>query len=253
MFSNAIVRKPSRSMINGLTEANLGVPDYELACRQHADYVAALQDCGLRVTELPALEQFPDACVIEDVALLTPRCAILTNPGAETRRGEVDNIADTVQRFFPDAEHIRLPGLLEAGDVMMTGNHYYIGLSARTNQQGAGQLIAILESHGLSGSVVSMQDMLHLKTGLSYLEQNVLLACGEFIGKAEFEKFNIIEIAPEDAYSANCIWVNGTVLVPQGYSRTSGKIVAAGYPVRELEMSEFQKLDGGLSCLSLRF
>lgn len=253
MFKNAIVRKPSRSMVDGLSEANLGLPDYQLACRQHDDYVAALRECGLNVMVLPALEDFPDACFVEDAALITPECAILTNPGAVTRRGEVGHIADAVEQFFSHPEKIRSPGLLEAGDVMMTGSHYYIGLSERTNQEGARQLIAILQSHNLSGSVVSMQDMLHLKTGMSYLERNVLLTCGEFATKTEFEKFDRIEIPAEDAYSANCIWVNDTVLVAKGFPATSKKISAAGYRVRELDMSEFQKLDGGLSCLSLRF
>ncbi|MDG1707297.1 MAG: arginine deiminase family protein [Emcibacteraceae bacterium] len=253
MFKNAIVRKPSRSMIDGITEATLGKPDYDNAIAQHDDYIAALKECGLEVTELPAVEEFPDSCFVEDPALMTPHCAILTNPGAQSRRGEVGHIADAVRSFYDNVEEIKDPGFVEAGDIMMIGDHYYIGLSARTNQEGADQMIAILEKYGMTGSVVTMSEVLHLKTGLGYLEDNNLVACGEFLTKQEFQKYNIMEIDQADSYSANSVWINGTVLVPKGFASTSELIEKAGYKVREVDVSEYQKLDGGLSCLSLRF
>lgn len=253
MFKYAIVRKPSRSMVDGITEAELGKPDYENACVQHNDYIDALKECGLEVTILPALEEFPDSCFVEDAALMTPHCAILTNPGAKSRRGEVAHIADSVRSFYDHVDEIKSPGFVEAGDIMMVGDHYYIGLSERTNQEGADQLIAVLEKFGMSGSVVTMSEVLHLKTGLGYLEDNNLVACGEFLTKPEFQKYNLMEIDPSDSYSANSVWINGTVLVPKGYSMTSELIKNKGYKVREVDVSEYRKLDGGLSCLSLRF
>lgn len=253
MFKYAIVREPSRSMIKGITEADFGKPDYDNAIVQHDDYIEALKECGLEVTELPALEEFPDSCFVEDAALMTPHCAILTNPGAESRRGEVAYIADAVRSFYDNVEDIKTPGFVEAGDIMMVGDHYYIGLSERTNQDGADQMIAILEKYGMTGSVVTMSEVLHLKTGLGYLEDNNLVACGEFLAKPEFQKYNIMEIDPADSYSANSVWINGTVLVPKGYSSTSELIKNTGYKVREVDVSEYRKLDGGLSCLSLRF
>jgi dimethylargininase len=253
MFSKAIVRKPSKSMVDGLTEADLGQPTYELACTQHADYVRALVECGLTVTVLEAIEEFPDSCFVEDVALITPKCAILTRPGALTRRGEVAHIQAAVRAACETVEEIQTPGTIEAGDIMMVGDHYYIGLSERTNVQGAKQLITILNKHGMTGSMVEMSEMLHLKTGLSYLENNHLLACGEFVTKPDFQKFDIVEIPVEKSYSANSVWINDTVLVPAGFPETSAAIKAMQYKVREVSMSEFQKLDGGLSCLSLRF
>ncbi|NND01013.1 MAG: N(G),N(G)-dimethylarginine dimethylaminohydrolase [Gammaproteobacteria bacterium] len=253
MFKQAIVRTPAMSMINGLSTAGLGRPDYHKACHQHQSYIAALKRCGLEVTVLQASEDYPDSCFVEDVALLTPKCAILTNPGAPSRRGEVGLIEDAVRRVRHKVLKISSPGFVEAGDVMMVGNHYYIGLSERTNQLGADQLIGILQQYGMSGSVVPMSEMLHLKTGLSYLENNKLLACGEFVDKAEFRDYEILEIAAKDRYSANSVWINGTVLVPQGFPTTLTTIENAGYPVLEIDVSEFQKLDGGLSCLSLRF
>ena len=257
MFKNAIVRKPARSMTGGLSEAELGLPDYDRAYLQHQNYVLALIEAGLSVTILEACEEFPDSCFVEDVALMTPKCAILTNPGAPSRRGEVAQIEDVVRKFYQEfgreVEQIVDPGMVEAGDIMMVGDHYYIGHSDRTNEQGASQVIAILERYGMTGSVVAMSEVLHLKTGLSYLEDNNLLACGEFMYKPEFQRFNVIEIAADDSYSANCIRVNDRVLVPAGFPATSSIIRDAGYKVREVDVSEFQKLDGGLSCLSLRF
>lgn len=253
MFKYAIVRKPSRSMIEGISEAELGLPNYDNAIKQHDDYIEALKECGLEVTELPAVEEYPDSCFVEDPALMTPHCAILTNPGAESRRGEVAHIADAVRKFYDNVEEIKSPGFVEAGDIMMVGDHYYIGLSERTNQEGADQMIAILEKYGMSGSVVEMSEVLHLKTGLGYLEDNNLVACGEFLTKPEFQKYNIIEIDQKDSYSANSVWINGTVLVPKGFESTVDLIKNKGYKVREVDVSEYQKLDGGLSCLSLRF
>jgi len=253
MFTKAIVRTPCRSMVNGLSSSNLGPPDYAKALLQHADYIEALQECGLQVTVLPADEKFPDSTFVEDVALLTPRCAVLTNPGAQTRKGETRPMLKTIREFYPSVEIIEAPGTVEAGDIMMVGDHYYVGLSERTNRQGAEQIIAILENHGFTGSMVELNEVLHLKTGLGYLENNNLLACGEFLSKPEFKKYHLLKVDRKEAYAANSVWVNDTVLVPAGFPKTRALIESAGYKVRPVDVSEFRKLDGGLSCLSLRF
>jgi dimethylargininase len=253
MFTKAIVRTPCKAMINGLSSVNLGPPDYQKALLQHADYIEALKECGLQVTELPADENFPDSTFVEDVALMTPHCAILTNPGAPSRRLETRSMLSTIRGFYADVETIEAPGTVEAGDIMMVGDHYYIGLSERTNQAGADQMIAILDSYGLQGSVVELTEVLHLKTGLGYLEDNNLLACGEFLTKPEFQKYHLLKVYPIEAYAANSVWINGTVLTPKGFPKTRSLIESAGYTIREVDVSEFEKLDGGLSCLSLRF
>lgn len=231
----------------------MGIPDYHKALDQHDSYVCALRDCGLQVKELEADEKFPDSTFVEDTALLTPRCAIITNPGALSRRGEIIAIKAAVQEYYSDIEEILAPGTVEAGDIMMVGNHYYIGLSDRTNLNGAEQVIRILNKYGMSGSVIKLEKVLHLKTGLAYLEYDNLVVCGEFLSNPEFMKFNIIEIPEVESYAANCVWINDKVLIPQGYPTTMQKIRDAGYPVVEVDVSEFRKLDGGLSCLSLRF
>ncbi len=253
MFKNAIVKTPSRSMINGITSATLGQPDYSKALIQHKDYINALKECGLKVTVLEADEDFPDSTFVEDVALCTPHCAIITNPGAETRKKEIHAMIPTIEQHYKQIEYIQAPGTIEAGDIMMVGNHYYIGLSKRTNQQGANQMIAYLNKYGMQGSMVTMKEFLHLKTGVNYLENNNLLACGEFFDKPDFAQYNISEIAGDEAYATNSVWINGTILTPKGFPKTKLIIENLGYKIREVDVSEFEKLDGGLSCLSLRF
>lgn len=240
-------------MVRGLSSAGLGPPDPELALIQHAGYVRALEACGLTVTVLEANDDYPDSTFVEDAALLTRVCAIITRPGAPSRRGETDLIRATLSEFYTEIEEIRAPGTVEGGDIMMEGDHFYIGLSARTNPEGARQVIEILARHGLSGSTVSFGEMLHLKTGIAYLENDTIAATGEYLEIGEFRKFQRIEIDVDEAYAANCLWINGTVLVAEGYPNASARIAAAGYPIIEVEVSEFRKLDGGLSCLSLRF
>lgn len=253
MFTKAIVRKPCKNMVNGITSAKLGVPNYENALKQHAAYVDALKKCGLQVTVLEANENYPDSVFVEDTALITPKCAILMNPGTESRNGEKTEIEQTLKMFFPELKYIENPGTVDGGDVMMVDNHFYIGLSKRTNKEGANQLIGILKRHELTGSTVALKTVLHLKTGVNYIEKNNMLAFGEFMIKQEFGKFNLIEIPAEEAYAANSLWINGKVLVPKGFPKTLALIKKAGYETIEVDVSEFRKLDGGLSCLSLRF
>ena len=254
MFTNAIVRTPGRSIVEGLSNSKtLGLPNYKQAIIQHQSYIDALTKCGLDVHVLEPCEEYPDSTFVEDVALITPNCAIITRPGAPSRRGEVYEIEFVLKQRFNNIEVIEAPGTIEGGDIMMVGDHYFIGLSERTNLEGARQIIKILKKYDMSGSTISLKKVLHLKTGLSYLEKNNLVVCGEFINDSCFEKYNPIEIPENESYAANCIWVNESVIIPLGYSTAKQRIMNAGYTVIETDMSEFQKLDGGLSCLSLRY
>jgi len=254
IFENVIVRKPPKSLKNGIaSNPESEKPDYEKALIQHNDYVRALKKCGVKVCVLEAIEKYPDSCFIEDVAVCTKKFAAITNPGASSRKGEEKEIIEVIKKYYNDIEYIKEPGTLEGGDVMMVKDHFYIGLSKRTNREGAEQLIKALGKYGMSGSIVEISEMLHLKSGLAYLEDNVLLVTGEFINNLEFKKFNKIMIDEEETYSANCIRVNDYVLVPAGYPKTKEKIKAAGFKVIVVDTSEYRKVNGGLSCLSLRF
>lgn len=256
MFKNAIVRRPCKAMINGITSApELGRPDYELALKQHDAYIAALKQCGVNVTVLEANEAYPDSCFVEDTAVITKKCAIITNPGAASRRGEPLEMLPTIKKFFPEdkIEYIKSPGTLEGGDVMMVGDHFYVGRSERTNGEGIRQFIEILNKYGFTGSEVPLTEVLHLKTGVNYIENDNMLVCGEFIEKPDFKNFKKIIVPEAEAYAANCIWMNGTVIVPEGYPIVLEAVKKAGYKTIVVDTSEYKKLDGGLSCLSLRF
>lgn len=252
-FKNIIVRSPSESVSSGLTTSNLGVPDPVIAKKQHNSYIKALESCGCNVYVEPPCEQYPDSCFVEDPVLCTPYGAILLNPGAKSRKGEVTVIKGIINKLYGDnIASIKDPDTVDGGDILMVDNHYYIGLSKRTNISGAKSVIAILEHWGLTGSIIELKNLFHLKSGVAYLENNTILASEEIIAKPEFEKFEIIEVDSDETYAANSIWVNGSVIMPEGFTKTRSKIKKHGYSVIEVDTSEFRKIDGGVSCLSLR-
>jgi dimethylargininase len=252
-FSRAIVREPDPSLIHGITTANLGVPDYGLALKQHKAYVHALTECGLTVVTLPLHDNHPDSTFVEDTSLLTPECAIIMRPGAPARRDETTGMENVIREFFKQIERVEAPGTADAGDILMVGSHYYIGLSQRTNSHGAAQIISILKSHRMTGSTVPLERVLHLKSGVAFLDNNTMVVAGEFRTRPEFNTLNLIPVDDGESYAANCLWVNGTVLVAAGFPRIERAIRAAELKTMVLDVSEFRKLDGGLSCLSLRF
>ncbi|MEA1993612.1 MAG: arginine deiminase family protein [Euryarchaeota archaeon] len=253
LYKKAIVRRPGYSVVHGITTANLGKPNYEKALTQHEKYIETLESCGLEVTVMPAKEKFPDSTFVEDSAVLTEKCAVITNFGAESRRGEEESMYKLLKEFYNKIECIKEPGTLEGGDIMRVEDHFYIGLSERTNKAGARQLRGILAKYGYTSSYVLCEQVLHLKTGVAYLGGNTLVVTGEFIDKEEFEGFDKIIITEEESYAANSVRVNDYVIMPKGYEKSRNEIVEAGYKVKEVNLSEFRKIDGGVSCLSLRF
>jgi dimethylargininase len=252
MFAEAIVRGVPETLHSGITSADLGRPDHTKAVAQHRRYTQALEKCGLEVTALDAAEKYPDSVFIEDTAVVTARCGILARPGAEGRRGEVRGVEEELSGRYENLERIIDPGTLDGGDVLQVGDHFYIGLTSRTNLEGARQLAEILQGYGYGVSFVESREYLHLKSGVSYLGDNVLVVAGELATNEEFGVFDKIVVGSHEEYCANCIRVNDHVFLPAGFEKTKEQIAARGYELIELEMSEFRKVDGGLSCLSLR-
>ena len=252
-FRHAIVRTPGATLASGLTMANLGPPDYIRALAQHRAYVNALRLCGLAVTILEPDDNYADSTFVEDTALLVEDLAIITRPGAESRHGETAAIELALRDRFKTIDRVVPPGTVDAGDIMMVGTHFFIGLSTRTNVQGADQTIRILRARGFTASTIPLIDVLHLKSAVSYLESGNLVATSGFAIHPGFKSLNIICVPDDEQYAANCLWLNGTVLVPAGFPKTKSAIQSAGYETIELDVSEFRKLDGGLSCLSLRY
>lgn len=256
-FTKAIVRPPARNFADGLTTVDLGVPDVSLALTQHAAYCQALERNGCVITTLPADDRYPDSTFVEDTALILPeRGAILTRPGAASRAGEVSAIRPAIERHFPDTPRIEAPGTLDAGDVCEAGNHVFIGISHRTNEEGARQLSEWLSGFGVTASTVdirSIGEILHLKSGVVAIDERRLVATRALAAHAAFADYEVICVPDGEEYAANCVRVNDVVFVAAGFPGTHELLRELGYQLEVLDMSEFARMDGGLSCLSLRF
>ncbi len=256
MFKHAIVRLPGTNFAQGLTTVQLGAPLYDKVLQQHARYCEALRECGLELNTLDADLDHPDSTFVEDAAVLTARSAILTRPGARSRQGEVAAIRPALQGFFPDMLEIEAPGTLDGGDICEAGHRFFLGLSQRTNEEGVRQLAVHLARDGYTPAVIdvrAMSSILHFKSGVSYIGENTLVVMEEMAGLALFKGYELIRVTAQESYAANCVRVNERVLVAAGYPRLMAELKRRGFHALELEMSEFQKMDGGLSCLSLRF
>jgi len=256
MFTKAIVKRPCKAMTEGITSApHLGKPDYDLALRQHDDYIKALEKCGLSVTVLEADEQYPDSCFIEDTAVLMPGIAVVSNPGAKERNGEKEAMAAVLPQFYQkkNIHTINAPGTLDGGDIMLAEGRFYIGLSDRTNREGGEQLASLVTQHGYDATLVELFTMLHLKTGVNYLGEKTMLVAGEFINSPAYDGYKKIIVPDDESYAANCLRVNEHIIVPKGFSKVLRAVQDLEIPVIITDTSEFRKLDGGLSCLSLRF
>jgi len=252
MVTRAIVRRPGKQMAAGLTTATAGPPDYPKAAAQFDAYVHALADCGVSVSVLDPLEGYPDAHFVEDAAVVTPDLAVITHPGAATRRGETPSIAAALKPFRKTV-WIEPPGTLEGGDVLMLDGHFLIGLSARTNSAGAAQFGDAITAYGCTWEAVPVGAGLHFKSSVNQVGPTTVLTTPALADHPALARFDRIVVAPQESYAANTLLVNGRLMMPVGYSDTRRKLRALGRPIIELDTSEFRKMDGGLTCLSLRF
>jgi dimethylargininase len=256
LFTRAIVRIPGSNFADGLTTVDLGIPHFDEVLHQHSHYCDALRECGLDLTILEPDLRHPDSTFVEDAAILTLHAAILTRPGATSREGEVEAIRPIIERFYSRILTIEAPGTVDGGDICETEDHFFIGLSLRTNEEGARQLASHLNALGYTASTIdirSMTTILHLKSGISYIGDNTLVVMKEMAADLQFARFNNILVSHAESYAANCVRINDRVLVAGGFTRLHDELIAHGFSPLVLNMSEFQKMDGGLSCLSLRF
>ena len=251
-ISKAVVRIPPENFSQGITSSGLGKPEYGLGLKQYNDYCQALKDCGVHLIILEEDPGFPDSAFVEDTAVVNEKCAVITRPGDRRRRGEEAKIKEVLSEHR-NIERIKAPGTVDGGDILRTEDKYYIGLSQRTNRHGGDQLSKILEKYGFDSVFIKVTHMLHLKSGVSYLDKGVILIQNEMSTLPCFKSFRKITVSPQESYAANCISVNGLVLMPAGFPDTFKKVKSEGFNIMALNMSEFEKMDGGLSCLSIRF
>jgi len=226
--------------------------DLERAVAQHSAYVALLRGLALDVIELPADSALPDSCFVEDVAVVLDELAILTMPGATSRRGEIPAVERTLARFRPLAR-VELPATLEGGDVLRVGRTLYVGRSPRTNDAGIERLRALAEPLGYRVLPVTVTGCLHLKSAVTALDDARIVTNRAWIDDAPLRDRERVEVAPEEPAAANVLAVNGVVVVHPGFSRTRDRIAALGYDVRPLDISEFLKAEAALTCKSLVF
>jgi dimethylargininase len=251
-FTHSITRKPGKNFTQGLTTSNLGSADYGLISKQHDAYVETLRSIGLEVLVLEEQPDYPDAHFVEDTAVVTPDVAVITRPGAKARQGEEDTIALFLTQNRQTV-YIQPPATLDGGDVLMVGNHFFIGRSKRTNPEGAEELGKILEAHGNTWQTIAVEAGLHLKSNINYLGNNTLIVTKDFANKADLERYDKIVVDETDVYAANTLWVNDRLLTPKGFPKTKQKLESLGLDIVELDMSEARKMDGGLTCWSIRF
>lgn len=253
-FTHAITRRPARSITDGLRAVDTGTPDLATMQDHHAAYVAALRATGATVVELPPLDTFPDSVFVEDTALCLPQGAIIMRPGAPTRLGEETEMAPHLQALYTTVEWIKGPGTIEGGDILVTGREILVGRSARTDAAGIDELRAIVTAWGHSlREVHTPPGVLHFKTDCSLLDADTILSTERLAASGCFEGYRVIHTAPGEEAAANAIRFNDTVIMAAGFPATRDRIRAAGYSVTEIGNSECAKLDGGMSCLSLRF
>ena len=253
-FSHALTRKPSHSIIDGLRAVDLGTPDLATFKQHHADYVALLKSTGAEVVVLEALEAFPDSVFVEDDALCFQEGVVLMRPGAPSRLGEVNEIAPAIRALYKEVREIKGPGFIEGGDILVTEREVLVGRSARTDAAGVAELTSLVADWGYTvREVVTPEGVLHFKTDCSLLDENTILSTKRLAASGCFEGYNVIFVEDGEEACANSIRFNEFVIMPAGFPKTADKLKANGYNVREIGNSEAAKLDGGMSCLSLRF
>ena len=253
-FSHAITRKPGQSIVAGLRAVDTGTPDLALMLRHHGDYVAALKSTGATVIELPTLEAFPDAVFVEDTALCLPAGAVVMRPGAASRLGEAAEMAPHLAALYSQVLRIDGPGFIEAGDILTTGREILVGRSARTDAAGIAELARLVARWGYAvREVVTPPDVLHFKTDCSLLDPECVLSTPRLDASGCFAGYRVIHTAEGEEAAANAIRFNDLVLMADGFPETAERLAKAGFSVHPIGNSECAKLDGGMSCLSLRF
>jgi len=254
LFEKAICRRPAKSVTQGLRDGSGPDPSVDLFLQQHATYVSAIKAAGLKVDELPALEEFPDSVFVEDSALCLKDAAIILRPGAPSRFGEAQCIRPTLENHFSRVIELQGPGFVDGGDVLLSDSDAFIGLSARTDQAGLEELSSVLAEFSYSTvKVETPASILHFKTECGLLDSQTIFSTGKLASLGCFDNYLVIEVPAGEEGAANIVRLNDVVFISCGYPKSEALLKSQGYSVVALDTSEAAKVDGGLSCMSLRF
>jgi dimethylargininase len=226
--------------------------DVAHARAQHRDYQRALEILGCRLLTLPAEPDLPDSVFVEDVAIVLDEVAVLTRPGALSRRAEVASVAEVLRRYRPVLA-IEAPGTLDGGDVLRVGRTLYVGESARSNAAGIAQLRELLAGHGYAVQGVPTRGCLHLKSAATQLGDDTLLLQPDWVDRDRFADFHVIEVDPTEPHAANVLRIGDALVMPASFPRTRQRLLDAGFQVMVVDVSELQKAEGAVTCCSLVF
>lgn len=253
-FTHAVTRKPAASITDGLRFEDVGTPDHATFLGHHADYVEALRSTGAEVTVLDALEAYPDSVFVEDAALCLQEGVIQMRPGAPSRLGEAAEIAGTMADIYGEIHQLAPGGYIEGGDILVTERHIMVGLSSRTDEAGVAALQDIVAPWGYDvRQLQTPEGVLHFKTDCSLLDEDTILSTKRLAASGCFEGYRLLHVADGEEACANSIRFNDLVIMPDGFPKTTELLVQEGYNVRLIGNTEAAKVDGGMSCLSLRF
>jgi len=249
-YKKVIVRPPSNSYINCISSHPLKQTiDVETAKMQHESFCAILQKLGLELIKLKPLENHPDGCFVEDCAIIYGDIAVICRLGHESRKGEEREI-ERILRKYKKIEKISLRAILEGGNVLKTEKEIFVGISKRTSINAINQLRKIVRR---KITPIKLKNVIHLEQICTYLGYNIMLIAKKYLGMLPFSGYEIIEVNPEETYAANCLAYKDFVIVPKGYNQTIRKIKKKGFKIIEFETSEFEKGNGGITCLALIF
>jgi dimethylargininase len=249
----ALTREISPAIVHcELTHLRRAPIDVALARLQHADYERCLSMLGCAVTRLDAGDEMPDSVFIEDTAVVLDELAVVTRPGAESRRGETPGVARALRPYRAQVE-IEPPGTLDGGDVLVAGRRVFVGLSTRTNADAAGQMTRALAPFGYSVDTIPVRQCLHLKSAVTALANDAVLLNPDWVEAGRFREFQIVEVDPREPSAANALRVGGAIVFPAAFPRTRERIEERGYTLHAIDTSELAKAEGGVTCCSVIF
>ncbi|HAV78290.1 MAG TPA: dimethylargininase, partial [Anaerolineae bacterium] len=224
--------------------------DLKIARAQHSQYVNTLKQLGCEVLELPAEADLPDSVFVEDTAFILPHAAVITRPGADSRKPEVESIIQALYRHI-DLRYIREPATLDGGDVLVAGMNIFVGMSTRSNQHAVDQLDELLHDDGYKVTGVQLNDCLHLKSAVTRVDDGTLLINKDWVDTQHFEQYQLIEVDSSEPYAANCLPINGSIIYPTSFPKTRIKLEALGHKIVSVEADELAKAEGAVTCCSL--